>query len=89
MARPTHILTVKRKTEGDEKSVTNKIGVAWESKEGWFSIKLDACVVLTDRDDVWINLYPNNRPTKSQDEAQRSEQSALGPGAPGSDEPPF
>lgn len=55
-AKPTHKLTVKKK---DGTGITHRIGSAWQNEKGWFSIQLDPCITLTDRDDVFISLYPN------------------------------
>lgn len=55
MARPTHTLTVKKK---DGESPAKQIGVAWQNDKGWFNIKLNPCVALSDREDIWINMYP-------------------------------
>lgn len=67
---PTHYLTVKKKEPKESK--TQYVGVAWMDEYGRISIKIDACVVLTDRDDVWVSLYPidqqyNRRPTVPDD----------------------
>jgi hypothetical protein len=54
--RPTHSLCVKRK--GDKQG--RRVGAGWMNEKGWISIKLDPCTCITDRDDVYINLFPNN-----------------------------
>lgn len=80
MGRPTHVLTVKRKPKNDgDKTVANRIGAGWMNAQGWLSIKLDPCTVLTDREDIYINLYPN--------EEAGDRQGAQGGGAPGDDIP--
>jgi len=56
MGRPTHVVTVKVK-DGD--SPAAKVGVAWMNDQGWMSVKLNPCVSLTDRDDIYINIYPD------------------------------
>lgn len=61
---PTHVVMVKRK---DGSSPASKVGSAWRDERGWFNIRLDPCVTLTDRDDIYINIYPN-RDWKGQDE---------------------
>jgi hypothetical protein len=35
------------------------VGAGWTTKYGGVSIKLNPCVTLTDRDDVWLLLKPN------------------------------
>lgn len=55
MAKPTHYLYVKRK---DGKSKAMCVGAGWMNEEGWISVQLNPCVTLTDREDVYINLYP-------------------------------
>jgi len=54
MAKPTHTLYVKK----TDASRGRKVGVGWMNDKGWISIRLDPCTQLTDRDDVYINLYP-------------------------------
>jgi hypothetical protein len=58
MAKPTHIL--KARSKKDDKTFNNRIGVGWETADGWIEIKLDPCVVLHWQDDVYINLYPKD-----------------------------
>ena len=54
---PTHVVMVKKK---DGKSPASIAGVAWRMEDrDWFSIKLNPCTTLTDRDDIYINIYPN------------------------------
>lgn len=53
---PTHNLVVKRKGS----SRFHRAGIAWKNDKGWFSIRLHPCIVLTDRDDIYINLYPRD-----------------------------
>ena len=57
-ARPTHQLRVKDKAGGD--SVV--VGVAWVNDKGWFSIKLNAHVVLSDVQlrDGFLSLFPSD-----------------------------
>jgi hypothetical protein len=52
--KPTHVLVVKKK---DSDAPGRRLGVAWESDKG-ISIRLYPCVTISDRDDVWISLYP-------------------------------
>lgn len=53
--RPTHLLFVKKKTGGP----SLRVGAGWLNEWGGISIQLHPCTVLTDRDDVYINLYEN------------------------------
>lgn len=53
---PTHIVMVKKK---DSKAPATRVGVGWLNDKGWMGLKLDPCVVLTDRDDIYLNVYPN------------------------------
>jgi hypothetical protein len=61
MARPDFKLFVKKK---DAKHGV-QIGAGWSNDWGGISIKLNTCTVLTDRDDIYITLYPA-RDTKPQ-----------------------
>jgi hypothetical protein len=54
-ARPDWIVQVSKK-EGDDRTI---VGAAWNTEHGGISIRLNPCVILTDRDDVWILLKPN------------------------------
>lgn len=60
MPSPTHVLVAKRK--GAEHG--NAIGVAWknESKAGrtYFSLRLNACVVISHADDVELRLFESD-----------------------------
>lgn len=67
MSRPTHVVTVKVK---DNDAPASKVGVAWLNQKGWMSIRLNPCVTLTDRDDIYINVYPD----KYRDQPPRQEQ---------------
>jgi hypothetical protein len=61
MSYPTHRVTVRKKPTGDgegERTFSHDVGAAWQNKDGRISIQLKPCVVLTDRDDIYINLYP-------------------------------
>jgi hypothetical protein len=63
-------LVIRRKEKG---SGFHQVGVAWErdDKPGSFTIRLHPCVVLTDRDDIYINLFPNKFPDRAKvDEPQ-------------------
>lgn len=53
MARPTHKLSVKKK----DGKYWSQIGAGWGSQWG-INIKLNPCVTLTDRDDIYISLQP-------------------------------
>ena len=55
MLRPTHKLVAKR--IGKDKSGM-PIGVAWQNEQGWISIKLNPCVVISHNDEVYLSLYP-------------------------------
>ena len=57
MSRPTHTLYAKRKGE----THAFKIGAGWANEQGWISLKLNPCVTVSDREDVYINLYPIKR----------------------------
>lgn len=52
-AKPDHELVVKKK----DAEYWSKIGVAWTGEWG-ISIRLNPCVQLTDRDDIYIKLRP-------------------------------
>jgi hypothetical protein len=65
--RPDWILAVKQK-DGDDRTV---VGAGWNTEHGGISIRLNPCVVLTDREDIWILLKPNkykNEPRRERDE---------------------
>ena len=53
---PTHVIMVKRK---DGSSPASKVGSAWMNEKGWMNLRIDPCVTLTDREDIWVNIYPN------------------------------
>lgn len=53
-APPTHVVKVK---ERNGKGGTI-IGVAWQNEQGWLTVKLNPCVVLTWKDDVHIKIFP-------------------------------
>ena len=53
---PHYILTAKSKKEG---SFGSRIGAAWMNERGAISIRLSPCVTISDRDDIWIGLFPN------------------------------
>jgi len=55
MARPDYKLCAKKK---DAKSkYAPQIGAGWVDEWGNIRIKLNPCVQLDDRDDIYINLY--------------------------------
>lgn len=55
--RPDWLLQVKMK-DGEDRGI---VGAGWNTEYGGISIKLSPCVTLTDRDDIWILLKPNER----------------------------
>lgn len=81
MAKPDYFLYAKKK--GSKAGA--KIGAAWDTDWGSISIKLNPCVVLTDRDDIYINLY-----TATTEQPKLSDDSEIPykPG-PGNDDMPF
>lgn len=56
-SRPTHRLTVFNKETQDK----GEIGVAWENTDGSFSIRLNRSVVLSERDNWIIKLWPDRQ----------------------------
>jgi hypothetical protein len=57
--KPTHVLFVKKKG-----GHSFQVGVGWSNDWGGVSIRLNPFVTLTDHDDFYINLYPDNRKPK-------------------------
>jgi len=72
MAKPSHVVMIKKK----DGKFYHRVGAAWEDDRGFLSIKLDPCIVLSDRDDIFINIFPNKDRPPNQ-------------GSDGSDEIPF
>jgi len=58
--RPDYILVVKRR-DGEDRTYA---GAGWTTEHGGISLKLNPCVVLTDREDVWLLLKPNDEKPK-------------------------
>jgi hypothetical protein len=57
-AKPTHQLKIRDKATGE----VSLVGVAWINEKGWFSIKLNAHVVLSEVQlrDSYLSLYPSD-----------------------------
>lgn len=53
--RPTHNVVVAKKDNAKDRI---EVGSGWMNEQGWISIKLRPCVVLSDRDDIFISIYP-------------------------------
>ncbi len=54
--RPDYILVAKKK-DGEDRTY---VGAAWKTKYDGISIRLNPCVTLSDREDVWLILQPND-----------------------------
>jgi len=57
--KPDYNLCVKPK---NGPGVNNRVGAAWKDEQGRISIKLNPCVVISHLDDVWIGLFPAEKP---------------------------
>ena len=64
--KPSHFLYAKRKSGGS----SVRIGAAWPNKWGGISIKLNPCVFLTDRDDIYLNIYENKDQEKQPEDVE-------------------
>ena len=53
-AKPDWILVVRAK-DGEDRTYA---GAGWNTEYGGISIKLNPCIQLTDRPDVWLLLKP-------------------------------
>jgi hypothetical protein len=66
MAKPDYNLCVKK--EG--RPAFFQVGVGWLNDKGHVHIKLDPCVLLSDRGDLKIYLFPNQDNTKKESQPQ-------------------
>lgn len=60
--KPSHFLYAKRKKDKGKSSV--RIGAGWINEWGGISLKINPCVFLTDRDDIYLTLYKNEDQSK-------------------------
>lgn len=80
--KPSHFLYAKRKDDKGKSSA--RIGAGWINEWGGISLKLNPCVFLTDRDDIYLTLYKNEEQPKRQ-----SPSPPPAPPPPGDDDVPF
>jgi hypothetical protein len=65
---PTHVVMVKKR-DSNEPSV--RVGSAWKhDTNDWFTVRLFPTITLTDRDDIYINIYPNRELEESDGDGQ-------------------
>lgn len=53
---PDYILSVKDR----ETNVSTKVGAGWLNEKGHISVRINPCVVIDWKDDVFVTLFPND-----------------------------